>query len=187
MRLLMEIGFQLFLIGLVALGLSCRGSQAPEEDAADALAADATDPDTLATLERTMCFGTCPSYKLAVYTDGTVEYQGRDYVAVEGRDSTEISQEALQQLVEAFQEADYFSFRNNYVSGEICREYMTDLPTAITSFRYEGREKKVTHYHGCRGFEGQQRLTALEDTIDQIVGSERWVEGSEAEADSTNR
>lgn len=183
----MSISFQLFLIGLFALGLSCRGSQATEEDAAANLAVDSTDRDTLATLERTMCFGTCPSYKLAIYTDGTVEYEGRDYVAVEGRDSTEISQEALQQLVEAFQEADYFSFRNNYVSGEVCREYMTDLPTAITSFRHEGREKKVTHYHGCRGFEGQQRLTALEKKIDEIVGTERWIKGSEAEADSTNR
>jgi hypothetical protein len=28
------------------------------------------------TLQRTVCFGTCPEYKLTIFSDGTVAYEG---------------------------------------------------------------------------------------------------------------
>ena len=36
----------------------------------------------LATLQRTMCLGTCPVYKLTIYNDGRVEWEGSHYVKV---------------------------------------------------------------------------------------------------------
>ena len=63
----------LFLLGVLA--------------AACSLAAPAPTPDyasLVITLERTACFGTCPIYKLTVYGDGRVEYEGERFVTVTG-------------------------------------------------------------------------------------------------------
>lgn len=40
--------------------------------------------DVTITLERTVCFGVCPDYVVTVHGDGTVEYEGRNFVAVKG-------------------------------------------------------------------------------------------------------
>jgi len=60
------------------------------------------------------CLGDCPRYTLAIYGNGTVEYGGIDNVAVQGRRTAEISQERVRQLVEAFHEIDFFSFKDVY-------------------------------------------------------------------------
>src|SRR3954471_8041193 len=39
----------------------------------------------LASLERGVCYGTCPAYKLTVYRDGKVEYVGKNYVKKIGK------------------------------------------------------------------------------------------------------
>src|SRR6202171_787505 len=36
------------------------------------------------TLERTVCFGTCPSYLVTITSDGTVTFEGRDFVKTKG-------------------------------------------------------------------------------------------------------
>src|SRR5712691_7505714 len=39
-------------------------------------------PQVVITLERTMCYGTCPAYTLRITGDGSVEYEGMRYVRV---------------------------------------------------------------------------------------------------------
>ena len=36
-------------------------------------------------LERTSCYGTCPSYKVIAYRDGRIQYEGKDYVTIKGK------------------------------------------------------------------------------------------------------
>ncbi len=40
--------------------------------------------DVVITLERTQCFGSCPVYKLTVYGDGRVVYEGGGFVKIKG-------------------------------------------------------------------------------------------------------
>src|SRR6059058_5801427 len=40
--------------------------------------ADEIPKDTLITLERTACFGTCPVYKLTISADGKVAFEGKN-------------------------------------------------------------------------------------------------------------
>lgn len=58
--------------------------------------------DVSMTLERTVCFGTCPSYIVTVNGDGTVNYGGRDFVKVKGAQTRQISQEAVVELLRVF-------------------------------------------------------------------------------------
>lgn len=174
----MRVSAFVLVLGAVLLGCAARPQASPAPAAALPAAADTTAADTLVTLERTPCFGTCPSYTLAVLEDGTVRYSGRQFVAHAGYAEKEISPAAVERLVEAFRAADYFALKSSYNAGDECAQLMTDHPTTITSLRLDGQTKRVRHYQGCTGFPAEERLTALEDTIDAIAGTRAWVEGA---------
>lgn len=116
------------------------------------------------TLERTVCFGSCPDYTLTIYGNGTLIYEGRNFVAVTGRQTSNISQEHIQELARAFYAIGYFSLKNEYSAP------VTDLPTTTTSIAIDGRYKKIVNYYGA-----PEQLIELENMIDDIAGSERWV------------
>jgi len=129
------------------------------------------------TLERTGCYGTCPIYKLKIYDDGKVEYEGTEFVKRKGKAESRITTDALQDLAREFEKIDYFKLDDNY-GGESrnCPESWTDYPTAITSLNWKDQKKTVRHYHGCRGSAVLEQLTALEDKIDKTVNTKRWIE-----------
>lgn len=127
------------------------------------------------TLQRTPCFGTCPAYKLMIYEDGKVEYEGKDHVKRKGKAEGRITKEELEKLIAEFERIDYLNLADNYTSdSKNCPQIWTDHPTAVTSLNWKGKKKTITHYHGCRGSSVLEQLTALEDEIDQVVKTERW-------------
>lgn len=124
--------------------------------------------DVVITLERTVCFGACPDYTLTIRGDGTVTYEGRRFVKIEGTRTITISEEKIRQLLSEFQRVDYFSLDDSY------EEFMaTDMPSAITSLKVNSETKTVRHYHG--DFSAPEQLTELEDRIDEIVNSDQWI------------
>ena len=129
------------------------------------------------TLERTACFGTCPIYKLEIFADGQVVYEGKDFVRRKGKVQGRMTKAAVQQLVREFNRINYMSLDDEYISeGPNCPEWWTDSPSAVTSINWKGRKKTIRHYHGCRGAKVLDQLTALETKIDQLANTKRWVE-----------
>ena len=124
--------------------------------------------DLVITLERTPCHGFCPVYKLTIDDDGTVVYEGKDFVSTKDREETAISQDKVDQLVQEFKKIDYFSLNDEYTTRII-----TDAPSVITSITLDGKTKTIEHYHG--DFSAPEELTELEDRIDEIVNSEQWI------------
>ena len=125
--------------------------------------------DVVITLERQACFGFCPVYTLIVYGDGTVIYDGKDFVTIKDRVETTIAKEKIEQLVKEFEAVDYYSMNDNYTERTI-----TDAQTVITSITIDGETKVITHYHG--DFTTPENLTELENKIDEIVNSSQWVD-----------
>ncbi len=129
------------------------------------------------TLQRTVCYGTCPEYKLTIFSDGTVAYEGISSVKKEGMANGRISLKKLQDLVREFDKIHYFNLEDNYTPGnKVCPESMTDMPSAITSLTRNGKTKTITHYHGCRGLKTLELLTQLENKIDAAVNISQWTE-----------
>jgi hypothetical protein len=114
------------------------------------------------TLERTACFGFCPIYKLTVYGNGKVVYEGKRFVKVAGTRTTTISQPAVKKLLAEFQQLQYFQLPDSYTGGH------TDAPSAITSLTMGKRQKTVNHYLASP--DAPAKLTALENKIDAVVG-----------------
>lgn len=119
------------------------------------------------TLERTECYGPCPVYRLTINGDGSVVYEGRDFVKATGRQTTTISQDRVRQLVSEFEKADFFSLSDSYEQIMV-----TDNPSAITSITTDGKSKTVRHYHGDTT--APEILTELENKIDETANSNQW-------------
>jgi hypothetical protein len=137
--------------------------------------------DTTITLERTICFGTCPAYKLSISADGAVVFTGEEFVKEKGIVHSRINQEQLEQLISEFTKARYFSLNDSYVRQEDgCPEVWTDSPTVMTSIRINGQYKSIVHDLGCQENDGTsvfpKELAELEDKIDEIIGTKRWIE-----------
>ncbi len=119
------------------------------------------------TLERGVCFGTCPAYRVTIYTDGTVVYEGERFVTVEGEQTSTIEPELVQQLIAGFEAAGYFEWDDEYTEMTV-----TDLPTVTTSVTRNGETKQITRYAGDS--HAPLALPYLETWIDMVASTAQW-------------
>lgn len=169
--LALSLYFSLALSG-AANNLAAGQSLAPRQST---IAMQDVPSDTVITLKRTACFGPCPMYKLTIYADGRVVFEGQDNVKQKGKVESSITLDKIQELIAAFKQINYFNLKNNY-SGADCPQIWTDHPSAITSLTMNGKSKTVTHYYGCQGLEILDKLAKLESEIDKAVNVNQWVE-----------
>jgi len=129
--------------------------------------------EVMATLERTACYGTCPMYSLTVYRDGTVEYNGEQFVKTQGKATGQITPAEVTQLDDLFTNAHYFDLKDAYTDYDV-----TDNPSAKTSYSSGGKTKTIDHYYGDS--DAPEVLSTIEDGIDKIVHVEQFI-GTEQE------
>jgi len=135
--------------------------------------------DTLITLTRTDCFFTCLAYTVTISAAGKVVFDGKANVKVKGRSETTISPEQVQLLIEAFEKAKFFSFRNSYSLPEDgCRVYDGDASSATISIVLNGKSKSIDHYLGCHQKKGTsvRALIELENLIDDLTNTTQWID-----------
>lgn len=129
--------------------------------------------DVVITLESTGCFGPCPIYKLTIYGDGKVVYEGKEYVNVAGKQTSQLSKDQVKELVDEFYRINYFSLKNNtYTEDSFLLKCFLDAGSVITSITIDGKTKKINDYHGCPA---PKKLRELEVKIDEITNSKRWI------------
>lgn len=137
------------------------------------------------TLERTMCFGTCPAYKVTLHDDGRVVWKGADDVAVKGEQTAHVSPDAVLQLRE---EVDRLKFFDRGTGGMIPKDpaclregskltcdygvYLlcTDTSHTVLTVRRGATTHTVDLDH-CSA----SPLDELEKKIDEAAGSDRWI------------
>src|SRR5258708_17436292 len=136
----------------------------------------AQDKTGLITLERGVCFGTCPSYIVTLAADGTVTWEGRDFVKTKGKATAHIKPEDFNKLVREFERIKFATLDDKYQPGTpSCGPSATDMPSAQTSIHLNGKTKSVLHYYGCRDSEVLRALTALERKIDEVIDTAKWI------------
>jgi Domain of unknown function (DUF6438) len=177
-----EVAAYLFL-GLLLLCISCGGSSGTNNPL-QVPASQAVPPDTLITLERTGCDGACPIYTLKISADGTIIFEGRNFVRKAGKTEGSVTQNQLRQIIAAFDKANYFSLKDKYAGAEDgCPTTWTDYPSAVTFIKINGKSKTISHNYGCRetrpdkslGDVYPKELFELEKTIDEIAGTGQWI------------
>lgn len=135
---------------------------------------ESMESDTLLKMERTICFGTCPSYTLSILQNGDVTFNGREFVEHKGEATGEISQENLDVLIQKIRDSHFMEIPSN----PECESRMTDHPSVFLTIWLADKQHSITHYQGCKGFQYEKKLYDLEETIDSLSGAKKWVEGT---------
>lgn len=121
-------------------------------------------------LQRTGCLGTCPSYTVTVANNGTV-FDGGSVVAP-GLHTDKFDPYEVHKLAETFVANDFYSMDAMY------RTAVTDSPTYTLAISIDGHTKEVIDYVGSQN--GMPAvITELEDAVDELARTERWIEGSD--------
>lgn len=139
----------------------------------------AVDPTVRITIEKTACYGRCPAYTLIVYPDDRYEWQGRFSVAVAGGTHGRLPAGTFAAVAARIASVRFEEFAHRYSLPDECDEWWTDNPSTRIAVATAHGEKSVDHYHGCRGFDREVELRALEHSLD------RWLHVREI--DGTDR
>lgn len=119
--------------------------------------------DTLITLRRTECYGSCPVYIVAIDGSGHITYYGKMFVSKEGVYSDSTAPDSVAALIEEFRRVGFYAFKDEYLDGP------TDLPTKIVTIKIGSESKTVVDYYGAPA-----ELKILEQRIDSICRTNQW-------------
>ena len=159
--------FGFWMLWLAATSLCLEGA-----DALPGGAAGRENPVSIS-LERTICYGACPSYVLTVFADGRITYEGRHFVKVRGSHWKTIPTAKLAPLFAKLDAVHFWKFKDSYyvvVNPDGSIEAVTDQPTYTVTVKTGGQTKRVVDYYGA-----PKALRELEDLIDTTAGVEEWI------------
>jgi len=125
----------------------------------------------LVKLKRDICYGSCPIYSVTICKNGDVIYDGEDYVATKGIAKSHIEQDKVDDLVKTFKKANYQTLKANYLNATI-----TDQPTYYLSIMIDNQRKDISHNVGDPTT--PKVVSDLEDLIDSITDTNRWISKS---------
>ncbi len=125
-------------------------------------------------LTRTACFGFCPAYTVTMYNDGKVVWEGHMNVEKKGLDSAYLDEQVFIELQQAFEDADFLSFNDDYRDMN-----MTDCPSAILEITDGKLGKSVNRYTCDRN--APEVLEDLENLVDSLSGAKAWIGNPEFE------
>lgn len=132
--------------------------------------------DFSVTLERGLCFGTCPVYKVSLDASGLVQYDGSRCVRVYGHQELRVSHQHLEELQAAFLDVDFFALQDLYRGNDSsCAPGVFDGTVVTTTLRANGMTKTVRDYHGCNPYDIAAMLYAFEQKVDDLLGTRQWV------------
>ena len=130
------------------------------------------------TLERTRCFGDCPTYKLLILANGnswisipSKNFNDTSYTLIS---LPKIDSQKVQYLFNFSKNIGFYNLYSRYIDS--CDYLVTDYPSAITSLKANDKIKIVTHYLGCMDTTlALHNLILFEEAIDSIANTKNYV------------
>ncbi|HEY0781444.1 MAG TPA: DUF6438 domain-containing protein [Thermoanaerobaculia bacterium] len=122
-------------------------------------------------LDRSVCYGDCPVYRVEIDGDGAVTYVGRAYVKVIGTRRATVPRSEVDALLAQFHAAKFFDLKDEY------RAPVTDFPTYTVTLEEGGRKKTVVDYAAAafpKYVTMPAVVTELEKAIDRVAKTSRW-------------
>lgn len=117
-------------------------------------------------LERTPCFGLCPTYTVKLRSDGSAEYYGQANVERVGSHTGTLDPEFFQRLSLVALDIEFFEMADAYDC------LVTDNPTVYVSIVREGVRKTIRHYAPFHT--GPPRLRLFEEHVDDHADRIEW-------------
>ena len=163
-------------VAMLVLLLAC-APQASKSDSGQS----APSLDSLV-LERSECFGTCPSYRLRISSAEQVRFESHN----RGDSANIVTDTApagtYEHLITRARAIGFYDLPPDIIKDSVfCRLAMTDAPTVVTSIFTKGSVRRVSDYTGCMATTDRtvlppiQRLHTFENEIDSVLRSSRWI------------
>ena len=114
-------------------------------------------------MQRTPCFGTCPSYKLTILEDGTAYYEGGRFAPREGSYTGKVGADTMEKLWEMAESVGFFSMQDKYDSN------VTDLPSTIIRLHGKGKDKRVLARQGT-----PQTFKNFAESAEELLATVEW-------------
>ena len=111
------------------------------------------DKELIISLQRTACFGTCPIYKIEIFSDGSGIYTGTRFVENIGVTKFSLSEMQMNLILTQAEAIGFTNMKEEY------SEPISDLPTTFIQIK----DKKIRDYTGA-----PKTLKNLENLIDQL-------------------
>jgi hypothetical protein len=149
---------------LLLLMPGCGARQSVEENA----------PQSMVSLKRGGCRGSCPEYAVYLSSDGRVVFVGFRNVKVPGISVGGVSAARARDVIARFQRAGYTELLDQYtMGGSACGRYAADAPIVETSLVSGSRFKAIQRDGGCT--DAPPILNELEKLIDEVAQTAKWV------------
>jgi hypothetical protein len=145
-------------------------AKAPPMKTADNVQQDTAVPDTrpygkpVASYHKTTCFGKCPSYKVAIYPDGTLTWEGIANTRPLTHKNAKISPETILQLQDKARSIDFLKLDAAYPPDPIA-----DAQATIVYMELDGKTKQVSDIFGA-----PKGLKELEKMFEDLIKKQGW-------------
>lgn len=128
-------------------------------------------------LERTACYGTCPSYRLTLQGNGDVTYEGIAHVVVMGTHHYHVDPQVVAALIASARAKNLASLRPAYLAQ------ITDSPTYEITLQLDDHTIRISDYVGpLAGM--PHTVRDFEQEIDAAANSSAWIHLSQPAVDT---
>lgn len=132
------------------------------------------DCDTIITMRRTACYGTCPMFTLALLSNGKVYYNGKRFVNVFGIRDTIFNKNNLSKLMTDIEKSGFYDLRGVY-NLQNCSGY-PDGSTILINIKNNKNRKRVSFNTGCIGYSKERVIMfSLAGKIEELSGIKKWI------------
>ena len=124
---------------------------------------DTIERSFFASILRSPCFGTCPTYKMVIYDDGFVELEGTAHIDMIGKYTGKLTEAQVQNFRIRAQRTGFMDMKDSY-DGAI-----SDVPSATSTIVLDGVRKSV-----YRRFDYPRAILQFEALFDELLESQKW-------------
>jgi len=122
--------------------------------------------DTLfASIEKGLCFGNCPTYKMYIYSNGEVSLNAIRGTNIIGVYKSKVSPAQMDLILTKAKEIKFVEMKPVYDNKSV-----TDLPMVTTSIVLNGKRKEVK-----RRYDYPREIKELEKMFDNLLDGLEWV------------
>lgn len=154
-----------FIFYLCFYLVSCKGIQ--RAAVAEQKTENSSNGDSLfAGIERSPCFGRCPTYLISIYKSGYVVYEGKQWVDNIGFFYTFITSKQVAEISALAESIGFGDLKDAYHDPGIM-----DAPTTFTFYRVKDKIKRIDNTFG----DPPHGLIDFENHLDSLFINTRWI------------
>ncbi|MBK7231808.1 MAG: hypothetical protein IPH93_06000 [Saprospiraceae bacterium] len=115
--------------------------------------------DTLLFMNRTACFGFCPTFDFTLFSNGVVLYNGIQHTVPLGKKWLLLKESDWDEIMKLARMADFFELENVYPVNQ--REMLVDLPNINILIKNDNKRKHILDNHSAPA-----KLKTLEEAVE---------------------